>query len=906
MNPFPMKNPTRLTLLCLLFAQAAAAQDWREITLPTVAEAAAAFPAPPPEYGSIHWAIWGGQQTKEHILAQLDQLHANGASVIMLNASHGLQPKYLSPEYMELVKLLVTECKKRGMKVWLEDEGGYPSGFAAGLISEKYPKLAMQAIVSDARYTVAAGQTLTIPVPPDTLGILAYNRMAGCKVIPVPSDGQLQWTAPDPGNSLVVFVRHVYRSSPTRYADRADGTNDKDSLYSLIDYLDPDATRAFIASIHEAYGKVVGDEFGKTILGFRGDEPDYTGIIPWTPKLLETFRKLKGYDLLPYIPQFFEPDFTPEVLRAKADYWDVWSGMFRDNFFKVQADWCWAHGMEYMVHLNHEELMFNPALAEDMVRNEGSFFRDMHYVGVPGVDNLNQIGPGTIADFPKLAASCGHVFGRPQVWNEEGGELLQSGKFIADYNYVHGMNFLQIRGMDEAPRPALMLNPASAMAGYVNRSSYLLANGRPAAQVALYHPTDSMWLGDKEADDVTVRLVTELMEHQIDFDHIDLDGLSSVVVPEGGAFRNLSGQLYRAVIVPTSTAIDARILSRLRAFAAAGGKVVFVGRTPSLVIDRTFLHPEDGAPDLSFATLEPKPELTDRVVAALPPPDVKLDSPCPHLLYTRRSLKDGDVYYFFNESADTQSRVATLAGTGVVQVWDATSGTIHPLAGVAAATGSVDVPLQLGPYEARFIVIGPAPDGMASALPSLPTAAVVANLAADWAVTQGDKHLATQLKSWDDLGVGGPDAAAAYHQEFVVPGALPSGKRLYLDLGYVHEFASISINGKDMEARAWPPYVWDVTDAVKSGTNTLDVRVQVPTPAGRRNFFGRRPPGSGGASHGIAPTGIQGGLGGDDPMAGWSGFKPQRPGGPSIAAPAAPPIAPPPSGLLGPVRLVAQ
>jgi hypothetical protein len=452
-----------------------------------------------------------------------------------------------------------------------------------------------------------------------------------------------------------------------------------------------------------------------------------------------------------------------------------------------------------------------------------------------------------------------------------------------------------------------MLNPASAMAGYVNRSSYLLANGRPAAQVALYHPTDSMWLGDKESDDVTVRLVTELMEHQIDFDHIDIDGLSSVVVPDGGGLRNKSGQVYRAVIVPTSTAIDARILARLRAFAAAGGKVVFVGRTPTLVVDQTFLHAQEGAPDLSFATLEPKPELTDRVVAALPPPDVRLDSPCPPILYTRRSLKDGDVYYFFNESADTQSRVATLAGSGVVQVWDATSGTIHPLSGVAPAAGSVDVPLQLGPYEARFIVIGPAPGAMAPAVPSLPNAAVVAGLTADWAVTQGDKHLTSQLKSWEDLGLGGPDAAATYHQDFVVPGALPPGRRLYLDLGNVHEFASISLNGKDMEARGWPPYVWDVTDVIKGGANTLDVRVQVPTPAVRRNFNGnRRPPGPASGPKGISPTGIQGGLGGDDPMAGWSGFKPQRPGGPSIAAPVAPPVPPPPSGLLGPVRLVAQ
>ena len=58
---------------------------------------------------------------------------------------------------------------------------------------------------------------------------------------------------------------------------------------------------------------------------------------------------------------------------------------------------------------------------ESMTKNEGSFFRGIRYVGVPGVDNLNQIGPGIVADFPKLAGSAGHLFGRPQVWTEDGG-----------------------------------------------------------------------------------------------------------------------------------------------------------------------------------------------------------------------------------------------------------------------------------------------------------------------------------------------------------------------------------------------------------------------------------------------------------------------------------------------------
>jgi hypothetical protein len=108
---------------------------------------------------------------------------------------------------------------------------------------------------------------------------------------------------------------------------------------------------------------------------------------------------------------------------------------------------------------------------------------------------------------------------------------------------------------------------------------------------------------------------------------------------------------------------------------------------------------------LSFATIEPTPEITDRVVAALPPPDVKLDTACPPIKYIHRVLKDGDVYFFFNESGETQSRTATLAGTGRAQIWDAASGTMNPLDGVATSAGSVTAPLTLTNYEARFIVL---------------------------------------------------------------------------------------------------------------------------------------------------------------------------------------------------------
>jgi hypothetical protein len=630
----------------------------------------------------------------------------------MLNNSRGLLPKYFTPEYMDLVKTVVLECKKHGMKVWIEGDAGYPDGFAGGMISRDYPEMGMQGIVADARYTIASGQTLKIPLLPGTLGILVNQRASArgnttvpkIDVLQLPSDEQFQWTAPGTGMWEVTFVRHVFRSSPTRFVNREDGTNDKDSRYSLIDYLNPDATQTYLKIIFEAYEKLVGDEFGKTILGFRGDEPDYTGFMPWTPKLVETFQKEKGYDLKPYIAQFFTNQMSDAAKRAKADYWDVWSGMFRDNFFKPMEDWCKARNMEYMVHLNHEELMLNLSRGEDLIRNEGSFFRDMRYIGVPGIDNLNQIKPGIVADFPKLASSAAHLFGRPQIWTEQGGGLGQAGKFVTDYQFVRGINYMNIRGLNAAP--SADVNPAIT-GWYVSRASYLLAIGRPAAQVALYHPTDSEWLGDQEADSVTVKLTNRLMEQQIDFDYIDYDSFTSLCTIEKGGIRNLSGQIYRAIIIPSSTVIQKKMLERLRAFAASGGKVVFVGRTPSMVIDRTFLNPE-GAPDLSFAVLEPTAEITPRVISALPIPDVRFDAVCTSVKYIHRSLKDGEIYFFFNESDKAQSKTATLSGKGQAQVWDPTTGKIVSLKGFKAGKGTVNFPLILEPYESRFIIIGPA------------------------------------------------------------------------------------------------------------------------------------------------------------------------------------------------------
>ena len=877
------KIPIVLTLLPLLAIVLTAQRAWQQVTLPSLNEVAANFKAPPHEYGAIQpFASWNGADPKEvrdRIVRDLDRLSANGIFVVNLSPGRGI-PKYLSPEHMDQVKFTVQEAAKRNMRLWIQDESDYPSGFAGGNISRQYPQLGMQGIVADIRVHVVPGQTLTMPAPSDTLAIFATKtsqdqKIQGVIPIPVPADGNLKWTVPAEGSTPneprltweVTFVRHIYVSSPTRNFNREDGTRAKDALYSLIDYLDPEATRAFLKITHETYRQAVGDQFGKIVLGFFGDEPDYSSSIPWTPKLLEEFKARKGYDLKPYIASFFLPrgaEVNEETRRARADYYDVWSAIFQNSFFGEQAAWCKQYNVEYLVHLNHEETMVS------LERSEGDYFRDNRNVEVPGIDNLNQLVPALAHtpdgtwnvnnNFPKLASSAAHLFGKPKVWAEEGGGVGIDGKYQLDFQLVRGVNALQLRvpvlrgpaGGDPNAPPAIPPQ-APMIAWYANRGGYLMAIGRPAAQVALYHPGNSIWMGDQDADRSTTKLGWQLFEHQVDWDYFDEQSLSSVATIEDGGFRNLSGQTYKAIVFPSMTVITRTGLERLQAFVKAGGKAIFVGKTPTLIVDKTFMDAK-GVPDLSFATLiEPSGDISPRVIAALSKPDVTLDSAFPRLTYTHRSWRDAEMYYFFNESDKQESRIATIAGRGQAQAWDLNTGEIHAIPSATAPNDSVRFPLTLGPYEAKVVVVGPLPGGVAAAEPSWTSGETVADLAGDWMLDLNGKQLSTPLRSWEALGTPSFAGPATYRKQFTLAAA-PAGKRLFLEIADVHEYARVKVNGKELEGHAWQPYRWEVTNLVKPGSNDLEIEVRATT-------AGAGPASAAPSGRGNAPVVVSGLLG---------------------------------------------
>jgi hypothetical protein len=86
-----------------------------------------------------------------------------------------------------------------------------------------------------------------------------------------------------------------------------------------------------------------------------------------------------------------------------------------------------------------------------------------------------------------------------------------------------------------------------------------------------------------------------------------------------------------------------------------------------------------------------------------------------------------------------------------------------------------------------------------------------------------------KLMSWSEhpeFGIRYFSGTVSYTKKIQVPaGLLGAGKRLYLDLGDVREFARVRLNGK-LLANLWkPPFRIDITNAAKAGENDLQVEV---------------------------------------------------------------------------------
>ena len=209
-----------------------------------------------------------------------------------------------------------------------------------------------------------------------------------------------------------------------------------------------------------------------------------------------------------------------------------------------------------------------------------------------------------------------------------------------------------------------------------------------------------------------------------------------------------------------------------------------------------------------------------------------------NLRVTHRCLADADIYFVANHQPRGRKITMAFRVAGQTpQRWDADTGAIFQIAGWRDSAARTEVPLVLEANESSFVVFQRKVDSMpvdmaaTNFVAEMPT---LMEIGGSWKVrfTPGwgapEQVVFTNLISWTgfpDANVRNYSGAATYtkHFQFLKPS---QGQRILLDLGQVEVVASVTLNGRQLGIAWKNPATFDVTTALCSGENLLEICVK--------------------------------------------------------------------------------
>jgi hypothetical protein len=207
--------------------------------------------------------------------------------------------------------------------------------------------------------------------------------------------------------------------------------------------------------------------------------------------------------------------------------------------------------------------------------------------------------------------------------------------------------------------------------------------------------------------------------------------------------------------------------------------------------------------------------------------------------YLHRRLDDGELYFVVNRTPQAYSgRCVFRDGSPHAELWDPKDGRITSLTATRTEAGRISVPLTLEPRASCFVFLRNSPsDGKAAPPAPAPATAGTKSLPMDegWSIAFEDPREGPvaidldRLIDWSlhpDVRLRTFSGTAVYRRAFDVPsGAAQPSARVELDLGEVHEVATVRVNGRRL-ANLWSqPYRLDITQALIPGRNTLEIEV---------------------------------------------------------------------------------
>ncbi|MBI3697145.1 MAG: hypothetical protein HY238_20210 [Acidobacteria bacterium] len=410
---------------------------------------------------------------------------------------------------------------------------------------------------------------------------------------------------------------------------------------------------------------------------------------------------------------------------------------------------------------------------------------------------------------------------------------------------------------------------------YLQRVSFLLRQGKPANDVALYLSNSDAWahfsagrvnLLETLRERLGPEVVGRILEAGYNLDFFDDGALEQVGRVEKGALA-LGGNRYRVVVLPGVESIPAKTFRKLEEFARGGGVLVATRRLPGTAPGLMATETERAEVREIARRLFEAPSAVARFVAeenqlgatlaALQPPDVSLSPAAPKIGFVHRNAAFAEIYFLANTDNTRQKVKAAFRVEGVgAEAWDPVTGKKAPAEIVAGDRGVTTLALELEPYGSTVVVFSRGwPGGRAQRAPRrAPPAGGVAlrpmDISGGWRVAfgkRGTPRRMERLRSWtEDEETRYYSGLATYEKEVTVPeGLLQSGLEVRLDFGEgnpvpetrtrngmqawldapVREAAVVYVNDRRAGSVWCPPYSVDVTGLLKRGENRVRIVV---------------------------------------------------------------------------------
>jgi hypothetical protein len=707
-----------------------------------------AFKNPPKTFRAAPFWSWNDDLDPEELVRQVGLMDEAGWGGFFMHSRVGLRTPYMGRKWMACIRACVEAARERGMGAWLYDEDKWPSGFAGGLSVAANPSYRDQYLVCKV----------------DNRPALLAERIATFAAREV--EGRLTDVRPDDAPDLADDADRVIQFYPKTMPLGVPWFND----YAYLDLLNPGAVRAFLDSTHEVYAQIVGGDFGGAVPGVFTDEPCFMfggyatpqrSGIPWTDDFLAYFQARNRYDLLPHLPALFFD--VGEFQGVRYDYWRTVTERFVESYTRQVCEWCEAHNLAYTGHYMAEDTLLSQILWI------GAAMPHYPYMHIPGIDKLGRqinAGPGTVLTVKQLDSVVCQL-GKPRALCENygcgGQDFAHTGrKWIGDWAYVLGINLntphlslYSMRGERKRDYPQNLFYqqpwwPENRLiADYFARLSYVLSQGRRVVDILVIHPIGSAWAlyrpgatyGVDQLDRALDDLLMTLMRNQWDF-HLGDEMLmepgapceATVTTDDTGPRLDVGQMSYRVVIVPPGVTLAENTVQLLGEFAEAGGVVLAMEPTPTLINGR----PTD-TPVLPETTRPVRTDTLPTMLDELLPFDVRVPGR-PAIWAHHRRIGDADCYFLANTDLDSGGMATVqLRGTGRLESWDPASGEVRPLPS-RQSDDVTEVVLDFLPLASHLLVLH---RDQPPAMVEPPAERVVAEVTLD--------------DTWD-LALGGPNA----------------------------------------------------------------------------------------------------------------------------------------------------